>query len=480
MAQIGELAEKVVEDKDYHDAQTGYISVVAWNRLVEGGILDSALLERDPAKRQEEIMQISRILSFHDLHLGLTFGIVAALGIMPLQRFARNEDQLNEYLNLVRSGNLIGLAITEHLKSGSAALDMDSNYEIDEDRGSVKLQFAKHLQGLSGNAGLTVALLKKGAKRKTVGLFFVPQEYIKTKVTEMAGLKGIPYGVNTSEVTLDLGKHLLIELPRERLDEFQDIFTKSRILFISMTLGHLERMEDEASTFASQRIIEGRPQAEIPAVQGVLQQMRAHRVITEAIFDEVIRHRGPDGETLVDGDTLPLVMEANMIKTLSTEYAIQAAAMRAELMGGAAFYKGSGLQDFIDIWPFQIFEGSKLFLNNQICSGFLSPTRVESKVVLPGFFSESDNNFGGYFFRAIKYRPLFDERQILKNLDEWTGMMLTEITPATARKELRGVIGEIVSRLFALGCLHHDQEEAKAVLNLEIAQLAQNFALPTR
>lgn len=476
LRRIEKIAAELVIAPDYHDPETGYISSTAWQRLVEGGILDAALLERDPTKLQEEVMRTSRMLSYHDLHLGLTYGIVAALGILPLQRFSASEEQLAECLQTVREGNLIGLAITEHLRSGSAALDMASNYEIDEESQTVKLKFAKHLQGLTGNAGMTVALLKKDAKRKTVGLFFIPQKYIKTQVTEMAGLKGICYGVNSGEVTLDLTKHLLIELPREKLTEFQDIFTKSRFLFVSMTLGHLERMEDEANKYAEKRMIEGKPQAEIPAVQGALQQIRAQREVTEALYHQVIKYRDPLEKSLLDGETTELVMQANIVKTLSTEYALQAAQLRAELAGGSAFYKAGALQDYIDIWPFQIFEGSKLFLNNQIAGAILGPTRSEGKVFWPGFFADQSNNFGEYYFQAIKHRPMFNPHQTLKNLSEWTGLMLTQITPDKAKSEIRGVIGEIVARLFALGCISDTQMEAKARLNLEIAQLAQYFA----
>lgn len=481
LEQIEKLTLEVVESEDYHDVETGYISAEAWKRLVEGGILSSALLEREPQKRQEEIMRTIRMLSFYDLHLGLTYGIVVALGVMPLQRFTDDPEQLEEYLEIVRSGHLIGLAVTEQFKSGSAALEMDSYYEVEEseeaENKTVKMHFAKHLQGLSGNKGLIVALLKKGAQRKTVGLFFVHQKDIETQKTEMVGLKGVAYGINRADIEIDIDKHLLMELPREMLEEFQDIFTKSRMLFVAMTIGHLERMEVEANKYAEERMIDGRPQAEIPAVRGVLKQIAAHKEVTEAIFDRVLEHRDTTGASLIDGDTINLVMEANIVKTLSAQYAIEAAAMRAELMGGAAFYNESALQDYIDIWPFQIFEGSKLFLNNQICRNFLAPVKVDRKIVVPGFFSDQKTNFIEYFFEAIKYREMFRGEQISENLDEWTAQMLWNITPDKVGIETRGVIGEIIARLFALGCLtEKSSEEARSVLNLEISQLAQNFS----
>ncbi len=479
LGKIDQVARELVGSPGYLDEETGQISGDAWRRLVDAGLLSCVLMERDSSCRQEEIMKASRVLSYYDLALGLTYGIVAALGVVPLQRFSSDEEQLNEWLGIVRRGELIGLAITEWKKSGSAALDMDSNYEIHETKQGqrvVELDFSKHLQGLSGHGGLIVALLKKGAERKTVGLFFVPQEYIETEQTPMMGLNGIRYGINTGRITLDLERHLLAELPRERLDDFQDIFTKSRLLFVAMTLGHLERMEMETDKYANERIIEDRVQSEIPAVKGVIERIRAQRAISEAIFNYIVEFRTSSGASLLDGDSRQFVMEANIVKTLSTEYAIDSAAWRAELMGGRAYYEGSALQDYVDIWPFQIFEGSRLFLNNQIARSFLSPTRVDGKVKLSGFSNNEHENFMDYFFKVTEHREMFDGAIISENLSEWTKLMLANVRYNKIGNMDKGVIGEIVSRLFALGCVDATTQcGAVSLLNLEIAQLAQIF-----
>lgn len=477
LGEISALAGLLVRSEGYRNNE-GLISDQAWGLLVEQGLLSSVLLERDPKRRQEEIMKTTRVLSYHDLHLGLTYGIVAALGVIPLQRFSNTEEQREEWLDIVRGGERIGLAITELNKSGSAAMEMDSYYEIQEDVDggqTVSLDFSKHLQGLSGHGGLIVALLKKGASRKTVGLFFVPQELIETQETKMLGLDGIRYGINKGLITLNLKKHLLTELPRERLDEFQDIFTKSRMLFVAMTLGHMEKMEMEAIRHTEERLIEGKQQNEIPAVVGVLNRIRAHREIAEAIFDHVAGYKLDDGKSLLDGDTTSLVMEANIVKTLSTEYAAEAASWRAELVGGAAYYKGGALQDYVDIWPFLIFEGSRLFLNNQIARSFLAPSKVDGKIVVTGFSNPEHSDFMDYFFKAIRQREMFNGVKIDAYLSDWTRLILGNVTYEKIGNQFRGVVGEMVSRLFALGCLDEDETEAIKLLNLEIAQLAQNF-----
>lgn len=472
---IKRLVDTVVSSPDYRD-EAGYISDAAWGKLVDGGMLSAALLERDPSKRQDEIMEAIRYMSNRDISFGLSYGITVALVIFTAQRYAQTEELRQRILDILRAGGRMGLAITESGKSGTAALDMDSNYEIDKGTGKTRLKFSKRLQGLSGYQGMIVAAVDKSSSRKKVSLYFVPQQYITTEVTPMAGLSGIRYGVNSADVVLDTKEHLLVEFPREGMNEFQDIFNRSRMLFVGMTLGHLDRSLAEAENYATRRMIEGRPQREIPAVQGALRELRARQGATEAVFDYVLKYRDKNGQTLTDGDTLSLAMEAGIVKSITTHWAIQGAQIWTQLAGGIGYYQGGPTNDLVNILPFHIFEGPELFLDNQIARTFLSPTRVEGKFVFPGFMANPDTNFHDYFFQAVRYRPMFDRAQIIQNLNDWTAMMLTQITPLRAHVEYRGAIGAIVERLFALGCLNkEDQVEAISMVNREICQLCQYF-----
>lgn len=457
LTRINNLAVEVIKAPDYHDS-AGHISNEAWKRLVDGGLLSSSLGERDLNNRQEEIMQAGRILSYHDLSLGLTFGITSALAIMPLQRFGSKE-QKEKYLGKIRNGERWGLAVTELNGSGSRALDMDSSYRINDD-GTVTLKFAKHLQGLSGKDGLIVVANKAGEAKKTTGFFIVDQENIVTQPTEMAGLLGVSYAINMGEVTLDLEKHLMIELSeRGLIDDFQDMFTKSRFLFVAMTLGHQERMEQEANNYAVALKIGPMPQADMPVPQRYLGKIKARRVATEAIFNRVIEYK-TNGNSLLNGDTMNLVAEANIVKTLPAEYADRSALDRAELMGGNAYYIGSALQDHIDIWPFLIFEGTRWMLN----------TQIGHAVSIKPFIRHGHES-----------GKLFDRSRARQNLDKKSLWKFAKIKFATMTKVREEVWGQIVSRLFALGCLDKNKlkagefEQAKALLNLEIRQLAEEF-----
>lgn len=457
LAHINNLASEVIKSPGYRDPKTDWISEDSWKKMVKGGMLAAPLAQRDPSKRIEEIMQTMRILSYHDLHLGLSAAITTALVIMTFQRFSRTDGQRDKYLNRVGAGEMFGLGVTEHKKSGSSAFEMESNYQVSGDGKTVTLNSKKHLQGLSGKSGLIIVANKEGAPVKILGMFIVDQKDINTKITKMAGLRGIPYGINTGSVVLNMDEHLMRELPRPFYG-FRDMFTKSRLLFPSMVVGHQERMEEEAIKYANKREIDGVLQIGMPFPQYVLSQIRTRRIISEAIFNRVIQYRR-DGSSLIDSDTTDMAIEANIIKLLPTHYALGAAAERAELMGGDGYYADSALQDYDDVYPFKIFEGTEKKLYTQI---------------------------GHDYFRKLKkgLRQEFNMVDISQvELDSRSENVSTVLTskidhPTPVQEE---IFGEIISRKYAIRCVEdsnmdpNDAKRAKALLNQEISQIAQQL-----
>lgn len=468
LAHVNNLAVETINSPDYHD-KTGQISDQAWKRLVNGGLLAASLGERDLERRQEEIMETLRILSFHDINLGLTFGITTALAILPIQRFFSSPEQRDEYLKIILRGERVGLAITEISGSGTAAMDMKSKYKKNDD-GTVDLEFGKRLQGLTGNVALIVAARENIGSEKevkltsTIGLFFVGKDHINTTPTRMIGLHGVKYGHNKGKPTLDQ-KHMMAEIPRNRLSkDFQGIFTDSRLLFIGMIQGFQERREAEAVRYANERMIGGKLQAEMEVPQDVLSEIRARRIVTEAIFNRIIEHRTEDGKSLLHGDTSELDIEASMVKVLPTALALKSALDGAKLEGGNSYYEDENedgaLRAFTNIWPFSIFEGTEDFLYGQIGRGVLK--RVSRGT--PGIFLVEDS--------SMKFN---DETEgFIKRIGE-------RIKAGDINKVHEKVLGEIFSRKFAMGCLEasnigdDDREAAKNLLNLETQQLALKF-----
>lgn len=459
-AYIHALARRVITSDGYRDPNTGVISNRAWKELVDGGILAASFGDRDPATRQEEIMTVARMLSYYDLSLGLTFGITTGLAIMPLKRFGTQEQQ-EKYLGKIRDGERMGLAITEWDKSGSSALVMDSNYTINPD-GTVTLDFSKHFQGLSGMGGLIVALKNSDGSGK-VALFVVDQEYIRTKLTPMRVLSGIPYGINTGrdkgKVTFNANNHLMRELDRRGvMEDFNDMFIRSRFLFVGMTIGHQERMEYEANLYATHRIIGNELQANMEDPADTLRRIRSRGIILDAIFRRVAAYT-TDGNSLLHTNTTDFETEANIIKTLSALYAYESADDRVMLKGGRAYYLADpAMQGLMDIRPFRIFEGAEPMLYTKIGHDYA--------------FRNRDDD-----------RGLFDRFTAYQNLDEVSRESLETIVGIRKLTKVQEkIMGEIVSRGFALGCLDpkdydpDDFLDAKNLLNAEIQKLATDFA----
>lgn len=448
---VNTLALNVINSPNYIDSKTNHISHTAWKKLVDGGVLSASLGERDIKTHQSEIMETLRVLSYHDINLGLTYGIMTALVIKILQKFSPSESQKNKYLGKIKNGELMGLAVTEKDRSGSAAMDMVSNYKINDD-GTFTLKFAKHLQGLSGNSGLIVAAKKRDAPSTTIGLFVIDQKDIKTERTPTMGLNGVPYAINTSDVTLKSVDHLLSELPRRELLTFQNIFTESRLFFIGMTLGHQERIEEMAYDYATKRFIGGVLQKDMAVPAYKLNIIKARRIATQAMFNH-IKNFKINGKTLMEGSTMDFTTDAIISKALPAEYAVATAADRAELMGGNAFYTKSALQDFLNIWPFKIFEGTRWMLNTQI-----------------GHSAGRPNENG-----------LFDRNNAAKNLTTESKKVIETIGLNKKSLVQEELFGQIESRCFALGAINKSDwstEDYKLVtkfLNLEIQQIGLEY-----
>jgi|GEM_PF-2830419 len=477
---INGLVREVVGSADYHDSETGYISDIAWQRLVEGGMLAPFLKDRDgiaDAHRQREIMTMTRILSYYDTNLGLACGIVGALGIVPIQMFG-SPSQQDQLLGLVRSGKKIGLAITETQKSGTTALTMDSTYAVKD--GNVTVSFDKHFQGHSREAGLIVAAKATDGK---VGFVFVPQEHIDTTLLQTEALEGIRYGVNRGNVELNADQYLLAQLDkREGYRKFQDVFNKSRLGFAGMTLGQQERMEWESGEYARNRRIGGVAQEELPVPAETLREICARRMISGALFEAGVTSSG------FDDDTQDLALQAAIIKTLSTEYSLKTALDRARLQGAQAFNKGGALHDFANIWPFMIFEGTQDFMYaEQIGAASLRREKTTDGHV-PGFTNNTTHtNLHEFFMGVIANKPLFSRGMALSHLEESTIQALREIKSSQKgiSNALNEPLGRIIVRLFALGQMNEGTSDgnsetfadAVALLNHEIRGQADRYQM---
>lgn len=487
LAHINGLAQGVLASPDYLDPETGYISDSAWKRLVDGGVLAPYLLDRDSHARTAEIMGVSRILSYHNTELGLAVGIVGSLGVIPTQMFGSAEQQ--EYiLGLVRSGERIGLGITETHSSGTRALNMTSQFRIEGEEGEeeVVLSCDKHLQGNSGYGGLITFANEEGGRKK--GLIFVPQEHFQSTHIATEGLHSIQYSRNEGEeIRLSAREHLLARFDMNELTRFQCIFNESRLGFVSLVLGQHERAEAEAYAYSREWKIGIQYQIELPAVQELLRSISAHRLISEAIFARSVQADGFGENT----STEPLAMQAAIVKALSTEYALEAAEKRAVLRGGKAYYEGDALHEYVNTWPFSIFEGAEPFLYSEEIGGAALRRGTSSDGAKYQSFAKSPANtdFFDFFLNHIAQQPMFSVSPLgaLQGLrEELTDESLRRIDSdgKSLSGNLNETMGRIIARLFALGALDDhtalderdsDFEYAARLVNFEIRELVEKF-----
>lgn len=218
------------------------------------------------------------------------------------------------------------------------------------------------------------------------------------------------------------------EISRMKLIEFQNIFTKSRLLFPRMLEGFTQRLVEE-----SQNLPERTKQIE--AVQVSMLKIKSWNLIVQAIFNSTAEN------VSLEDDNSGLVIEADIVKALASELSALSALELAELNGGMSYYDDaqSALNFFIDVYPFQIFEGSQKFVYSQAAQLFL---RGDRKLVpsIQVFTKDNQVSFLEYFLMRTKNRVLFNsgleriEGQpsiIINNLEDNTIESLNKIKNET-------------------------------------------------
>lgn len=457
LSHINSLVKEVMGHSDYREesifrkGKSGYISNAAWKRLVDGGLLLSILGDRGKDNRQEEVMRLIRMLSYYSTGLGLTGGIAMGLGVLPILNFVKDPKKRDRMLQSIKDAKRIALAITPTNSSGTKALEMDSDYEIEGDK--IYLYFDKHLQGNSGGY-LIVSALLKGASKKTVGLFKVPPELFNKVSTEMEGLEEIRYDRNYTgknskgdkiRIELSVKDHLLAEIGPD-LDPFRNIFIETRLLFSAMSLGQAERIMHEVG-----KIREGLEQIE--GVQLALEKMKFWKLMIEAIFNSTANN------VKLGEDNSGLLIEADAAKMSAAKLAVKMSLELPELHGGKSYYLDTFLKFFKDNWPFIIFEGSEKFILDEIAGQFLRGDRKTTPKVRR-FSPSHDETFLEYFAHRTKDRILFNGGKksnqfevppAFKYLKAETIEKLNKIKIKNPTAGVREHLGSIIAWLYALG-----------------------------
>jgi alkylation response protein AidB-like acyl-CoA dehydrogenase len=313
----------------------------------------------------KENMQLLSAASYESMALSLTLGINSALFLQPVAKYGQHEAKKEVFENFLYHQNMGGLMITEP-GFGSDALNMQTS--VTENSDNFHIQGTKHWAGLTGQADYW--LLTSRRKAHQDGLqrdidFFIcdnnapNQKIVVEEYFENLGLYQIPYGRNILNVKIPKYQRLIPHSTGVKM--MLDLLHRSRMHFPGMGLGFIKRMLDEAILHCEQRLVGGKSLFSYDQVQQRLARLQANFTICSALSMK--------GSEMADikNDLTTLGLEANIIKTVTTDLMQESAQSLLTLVGAIGYrlnhIAGRGT---VDTRPFQIFEGSNDILYAQI------------------------------------------------------------------------------------------------------------------
>ncbi len=316
-----------------------------------------------------ENLALMSAAAYESLALSLTLSISYALFIQPVTKYGQDAIKAPVFKRFIQDYSMGGLMITEP-GHGSDALNMETFYT--EQNGSYHIEGKKHWGGLTGMADFWLLAARRRLNDELMRdiEFFIcdvssPQQSIVVEeYFENLGLYQIPYGRNNINVTVPALQRL--EPHSSGIKMMIDILHRSRIQFPGMGVGFIKRMLDEAIKHTQQRMVGNRELRSYDQVQHRLARLQADFTICSALLIM--------GSELADlnRDLTPLGLEANIIKSITTDLMQEASQSLLQLVG-ADGYRLNHIagRSVVDSRPFQIFEGSNDILYVQISETFL-------------------------------------------------------------------------------------------------------------
>ena len=246
------------------------------------------------------------------------------------------------------------------------------------------------------------------------------------------GLKAVRYAVN--HVDTDIPAKYVIKLSESRancLREFQNIFIRSRLQLVGMTHGIMEYIVKNIKKYAK---------VNIPFVKKELDEIETTYGVSKIMYKYVCNNICPEKSV---SDKL---MEANIIKSLATEYTYNAAKTAQKLLGAKGFEAGHPMSNVaIDFRPFTIFEGPNDMLYAEIFDQFSKATAVEKKEGI-----RIDKNATVYErFISDKRFSNISVNNFLNRADDLINF-LKEYTLNEMDQIKKVFVGKILARLFLL------------------------------
>ena len=303
--------------------------------------------------------------SYESLAWSLTLGINNALFTQPFVKYGQDAAKPHVFERFLKHQSMGGLMITEP-GFGSDALSMQTS--VTETDGKFQLKGKKHWQGLTGMAEFWLLTGRRKAENGTlmrdVEMFVCDVNAPNQNITvdeyyENLGLYQIPYGLNNLDVTLPAESRLIPQTTGVKM--LLDLLHRSRFQFPGMGLGFLQRMLDEAIAHVKTRIVSNKNLLQYDQVQHRLARLQANFSICSAFCHK-------SGKVAdIENDLFPLGLEANIIKTVTTDMMQDSSQSLLQLVGGKGYRLNHiAGRSTVDSRPFQIFEGSNDILYHQI------------------------------------------------------------------------------------------------------------------
>lgn len=403
--------------------------------------------------------------SYESLALSLTLGINNALFIQPFTKYGQAAAKPNVFDRFLNNQSMGGLMITEP-GFGSDALNMQTS--VTEKDGMFHLQGKKHWQGLTGMAEFWLLTGRRktenGTLMRDVEMFMCDvnapnQKIVVEESYENLGLYQIPYGLNHLDVQLPAENRLIPQTTGVKM--LLDLLHRSRFQFPAMGLGFIQRMLDEAITHAKNRLVGNKSLITYDQVQSRLARLQANFTICSSFCVK-------SGEVAdIENDLFPLGLEANIIKTVTTDMMQESSQSLLQLVGGKGYRLNHiAGRSTVDSRPFQIFEGSNDILYHQIADAFLKLMKTAKETKLYNYLKT--------------YTPAIVER--LRDLTNF------ELEMQLAQRKLVE-LGQVVSRIYSMqlvaemaerGFNKDLTENALDVLRQEISNLINNLRYDNR
>ena len=313
----------------------------------------------------QESLQLLSAASYESLALSLTLGINSALFLQPFAKYGQDAAKPEVFGRFLNHQNMGGLMITEP-GFGSDALNMQTSFT--EQSNHFHLKGTKHWAGLTGQADYWLLTARRqteqGGLQRDIDFFVCDnanpaQNIFVEERFENLGLYQIPYGRNILDVKIPKTQRLIPQTNGVQM--MLDLLHRSRLHFPGMGLGFVKRMLDEAIAHCQQRLVGNRNLFSYDQVQQHLAKLQANFTIISAFS----KHSA--GIAGIENDLTGLGLEANIIKTVTTDL-MQESSQTLLTLVGAKGYKLNHIagRGTVDSRPFIIFEGSNDILYAQI------------------------------------------------------------------------------------------------------------------